>query len=302
MFNKKRTTINFEGNEIRFLVLRGKKVLAWQSRKLPPEHMSQGMIHNTKAAANIIRTGIKETKGSRNNLITCVSGQRAVHRIMRIPDIPDKMLDETIERKARQEFAIPIEDTDLSWRIITRSDNQILLYVLAVPKVVIDTQVQALQEAKIKPRVMDIKALALQRLVNQANTLIVNLEEYSMDVIIVVNHIPVLIRTIPLDTGELTGEAKVDLLGQELARTTKYYNESNKKNRLADDTPVYICGALFSSTDLESRLEDKTNLIERFQLRTPYPLKPPKSNLDLPDKFPLLRYAVNLGLAIKGNK
>jgi hypothetical protein len=302
LFNKKRTTINFEGNEIRFLVLRGKNILAWQTRKLPPDQMSQGFIHNPKAVGNVVKTGIKEIKGSKKNLVTCVSGQRAVHRIMRLPDIPDKLLAETIERKARQEFAIPIEDTDLSWRIISRSDKQILLYVLAVPKIVIDTQVETLREAKIKPRVMGIKALALQRIVNQANALIVNLEEFSMDVIILVNHIPVLIRSIPLNTGDLTGEAKVDLLGQELARTTKYYNESNKKNRLAEDTPLYLSGALFSSTDLDARLEDRTNLIERFQLRTPYPLRPPKPNLDLPEKFPLLRYAVNLGLALKNNK
>lgn len=302
MFNKKRTTISFEGNEVRFLVVRGNKVLAWQSRKVQPEIMSQGLIHDPEAVGELIKSAIKEIKGSKTNLVTCVSGQRAVHRIMKIPDIPEKLLEETIERKARQEFAIPIEETDLSWNIISRSENQIILYVLAVPKLVLNTQVEALRQAKIKPRIIDIKALALQRLIDQENALIVNLEDYSMDVIIIVNHIPVLIRTIPLDTGDLTGEAKVDLLGQELARTTKYYNESNKLNRLSDETPLYLTGALFSSRELDARLDDQTSLIERLQLRTTYSLRPPKTSLILPEKFPLLRYATNLGLALKNNK
>jgi len=302
LFKRKRTTINFEGNEIRFLVARSNKVIAWKSRKIPPEQMSQGLIQNKAAAAEIIKSTIKEIKGSRANLVSCISGQRAVHRIMRIPEIPENLLQETIQRKARQEFAIPVDDTDLSWRIITRSDNQILLYVLAVPRSILDQHVEILKAANIKPRIMDIKALALQRLVNQDTALIVNLEEASMDVIIIVNQIPLLIRTIPLDTGDLTGEAKIDLLSQELARTTKYYNESNKNNRLPEDTPIYLSGALFSAVGLEARLEEGTNLIGRFQARTSYPLKRPQSDLELPEKFPLLRYAVNLGLALKSSK
>lgn len=253
-------------------------------------------------AAEAIQALIKEIKGSKNNLVACISGQRSVHRVMRIPDIAEHLLEETIERKARQEFAIPVDETDLFWRIITRSDNQILLYVLAIPRMIIDQHVEILRKAKIKPRVMDIKALALHRLVNQETTLIVNLEEFSMEVIIIVNHIPLLVRTIPLDSGDLTGEAKVDLLSQELARTVKYYNESNKTNRLPEDTPIYLSGALFSTASIEARLGQETNLIERFQSRTPFPLKPPKSDMVLPRKFPLLRYAVNLGLVKKAAK
>ena len=106
----------------------------------------------------------------------------------------------------------------------------------------------------------------------------------------------------PLDSGELTPEAKADLLAQELARTTKYYNESNKTNRLPESTPVYISGALFSSSDLESRLESAESLIERFQSKTTYSLQRPQTDLLLPEKFPLLRYAVNLGLGTKSTK
>ena len=302
MFKKKITTISFEGSEIRALVLQGNKIAAWQSQSLAPETMNQGFVHNPKAAADVIRTLLRELKGSRKNVISAVPGSRSVHRIMRIPVIPEKMLEETIERKARQEFAIPIEESDLSWRIISRQDNQLTLYVLAVPSNLINQQVQALKDAGVKPRLMDIKPLALGRLANRETSIIVNLESHSMGVIITTNHVPILIRTIPLDSGDLTGEAKTDLLSQELARTTKYFNESHKKNRLPEDTPVFISGALFSSSGIASRLEDAESLIERLQDRTPYPLKLPVSDLELPEKFPLLKYAVNLGLAVKNTR
>jgi Tfp pilus assembly PilM family ATPase len=261
--------------------------------------MSQGIVHQPEAAAKVIKTTLTELNASRRHVISSVSGSRSVHRIIRIPVIPDKLLEETIERKARQEFAIPIEETDLSYQVISRNENHLILYVLAVPNVIIDQQIAALKEAGIRLKVMDIKPLALGRVANRGTAIIVNLEEHSMDVIINVHHIPVLVRSIALDSGDLTGEAKTDLLSQELARTTKYYNESHKSNRLPDDTPVFVSGALFSSVGVESRLDDAQSLTDRLSTRTPYPLSLPKTTIKLPEKFPLLGFATNLGLAVK---
>lgn len=302
MFKRKITTISFEGNEIRFLVVRGRKVHSWRTKTIPPELMNQGLIQNPVSVGKIIQTTLKEIKAPKRIMVTSVTGQRSVHRIMRIPNIQDKLLEETIRRKAKQELAIPVDEADLSWRIITRANNQIVLYVLAVPNAIIDRQVETLRAAKIKPKIMDIKPLALQRVVNKKTTIIVNLESFSMGVIIVVNHIPILVRTIPLETGNLTDEAKIDLLGQELARTVKYYNESNKSNRLQEETVVYLTGELFDYPRLESRLDESPNLAERFSSKTPYKISLPKPPLETPPKLSVAKYAVNLGLALKNTK
>jgi len=302
LFKRKITTINFEGNEIRFLVVQGEKAHSWRTKKIPPELMNQGLIHNPSTVGKIVQTTLKEIKAPKRVVVTSVTGQRSVHRIMRIPNIQEKLLEETIRRKAKQEFAIPVEEADLSWQVITRANNQIILYVLAVPNRIIDGQVETLRTAKIKPKIMDIKPLALQRLVNKKTAIIVNLESFSMGVIIVVNHIPLLVRTIPLETGNLTDEAKIDLLSQELARTVKYYNESNKSNRLPDETVVYLTGELFDYPRLESRLEESPNLADRLQSRTPYKISLPKPPLEIPPKLSVAKYAVNLGLALKNTK
>jgi Tfp pilus assembly PilM family ATPase len=209
------------------------------------------------------------------------------------------LLEETIQRKAKQEFAIPVDDTDIHWRILSRTSNQINLYVLAVPNQITDQLVMALKAAKIKPKVVDIKPLALQRLVNKPTTVIVNLENYSLGVIIIVNNIPVLVRTVPLESGDLTDEAKLDLLSQELNRTVKYYNESNKSNRLPEETVIHLTGELFEKSHLDARLDEATDLAARLQTRTPYSVQYPKPPFTLPENFSLATYAVNLGLATK---
>ncbi|MCJ7733946.1 MAG: pilus assembly protein PilM [Anaerolineales bacterium] len=299
MFKRKTTTINFEGNEIRFLVVKGDNVRSWHTGKIPPEYMHQGQILKPEEIGNFISTTIKELKGSRRNVITSVTGQRSIHRIMRIPTIQDKLLEETIRRKTKQEFAIPLDENDIHWRILSRLDSQMILYVLAVPKIVIDSQVAALKEAKIKPRIVDIKPLALQRMVNQSTSIIVNLESFSLDVIVIVNHIPILVRSVPLETGNLTEEAKLDLLGQELARTVKYYNESNKTNRLPDDTGVYLTGELFDNSQVSNRLDENSDLGERLKTRTSFSVQYPKEPYPVPKNLSITKYAVNLGLSLK---
>jgi Tfp pilus assembly PilM family ATPase len=302
LFKRNITTINFEGTEIRFLIVRDEKVHSWRTKEIPPELMNQGLIQNPDAVGKIIQNTLKELKAPKRRVVTSATGQRSVHRIMRIPNIQDKLLEETIRRKAKQELAIPVDEADLSWRIITRTSNQIVLYLLAVPHAIIDGQVETLRAAKIKPKIMDIKPLALQRVVNKKTAIIVNLESFSMGVIIVVNHIPLLVRTIPLETGNLTDEAKIDLLSQELARTVKYYNESNKSNRLPEETVVYLTGEIFDYPRLESRLEESPNLAERLEARTPYKISLPEPPLEIPPELSVAKYAVNLGLALKNTK
>jgi len=302
LFKRNITTINFEGSEIRFLVVRDGKVHSWRTKKIPPELMNQGLIQNPGSVGKIIQTTLKELKAPKRVMVTSVTGQRSVHRIMRIPNIQDKLLEETIRRKAKQELAIPVDEADLSWRIIDRANNQIVLYLLAIPKAIIDRHVETLRAAKIKPKIMDIKPLALQRVVNKRTSIIVNLESFSMSVIIVVNHIPILVRTIPLETGNLTNEAKIDLLSQELARTVKYYNESNKSNPLPQKTAIYLTGELFDYPRLELRLEEGPNLAERLRSRTPYNITLPKPPLEIPPKLSTAKYAVNLGLALKNTR
>jgi hypothetical protein len=204
-----------------------------------------------------------------------------------------------VQRKAKQEFALPIDDVDISWKIVERTQDNLKAYVLAIPKEITDSQVETLAVANLRPKVMDTKPLALIRAVNRKNTLIVNLEEYSMAVIIVVEGLPVIVRTVPLESGDLTPEAKLDLLSQELARTTKFYNESNKKNRLPEDTPLYTTGTMFNFLRLADRLTNSSPLRNRLQERTSYPLQILKPNLESPKILPLPEYAVNIGLALK---
>lgn len=298
MLKKRLTTLSIDGNDLRCLVLRGDKVVSWKTATLPETLIKQGIIHNPQAAAELLQKIIKNIKGGKRNFISSVTDQRLVHRIMNIPAVKDNLLEETVQRKAKQEFAIPVEESDFSWKIIRQDDNQLYLFVLAIPKFVIDQQMTMLKSAGIKSKHLDAKPLALIRCINRPSAVVVNLEPHSMSVIIVINHIPVIVRTVPLEGADFSREARLDLLAQELGRTTKFYNESNKKKRLPDDTPLFITGKLFNRPEMDQRLEGSVSLSERLQTSISYPVQLPGPPIIHPENFPVAEYAVNLGSAL----
>lgn len=302
MFKRKLTTLSFEGNKIKCLTMQGNRIHAWGSEVVPSEQMNQGVIHDPQAVSKTLSQLLEDTKASRRRVITSVTDQRSIHRIMTLPDIKEDLLEETILRKAKQEFPTPADETDFAWKIVHRSGNQIALYVLAVPKIVIDRQVETLRAANIKPKVMDAKPIALMHAINKETCIILNLESYSMAVILVVNHLPAIVRTVPLENDQLTKEAKLNLLSQELARTIKFYNESHKANPLPDETPVFPTGEHFEFPRLEERLSNRPDLLNRLETSTPYPIETPDPPLPFPAELPIANYAVNIGLAIKGTR
>ena len=109
----------------------------------------------------------------------------------------------------------------------------------------------------------------------------------------IINNIPILVRSVPLETRNLSEEAKLDLLSQELGRTVKYYNESNKTNRLPENTAIYLTGELFDKSQISTRLDEKSDLGERLKARTPFSVKYPKKPYPVPENFPFSKYAVN---------
>jgi type IV pilus assembly protein PilM len=289
LFGSTVTTLSFEGNSVKLLERRRNEVSVWSTLILPEQQMSQGQVHLPQVLGERLSEFFEETGASKRRIVSCVTGQRSLHRVLTLPKVKKKFIEETIKRKAKQEFAIPVEETDLSWRLIDQNEDSIRVYMLAIPQILIDRQLEALKSARIRPRAMDAKPLALIRAANQRQCIIADFESYSMTVIIVRESIPMIVRTVPLEADNLTDEAKLELLIQELGRTTKFYNESNKEDRIPEDTPLITSGGMFADQQTEQRLNDRIS----------YPASKPEPPFSLPDDLPVNQYAVNLGLALK---
>lgn len=282
-------TIDFDGRTIRLLVSKGGKVLHWASATVSAEVMNQGLIVDPKEMAKEIQ-GLLGSKGvPRRRFVTSLTGHRAASRLLTLPSVKSKFLDEAVRRKANQEMPLPMDETYLSWQMLGVKNGAIKIYAFAVPKAVIDQQVETLKIAKLKPRAMDLKPLALARAVRDPNCIIANLEDQSAGVVLVVNGTPELMRSVPQMTEDAGPEQRVEKLAQELSRTVQFYDEGHRDKPLDPKTKVYATG-LF--------LEAK-NIRELLAARSPYEVVLPSPSLQVPKEFPVAAFSANLGLALK---
>ena len=289
MIGEKIVTLDFDGRDVRLLITRGRKVLRWASVTVPSELMHQGLIMDPARMGAGLSRFLSKHKASKRKVVTSVTGHRSVSRFLSLPVIKPDLLDEAVRRKAKQEMPLPPEETYLSWEVINQDSQQLQVYVLALPRLVIDRHVEALRAAKIKLGTMDIKPLALVRAVHQGNAIVVNLEKQSLGVIIVDKGVPVMIRSMPQGNGISEFKEALEKLSLELTRTTQFYNESNRDNPLDPNTVVFATGAPF----------DDPEMLKMFASLISFPVKTLKPPMRWPSGFPIATYAVNVGLALK---
>jgi hypothetical protein len=181
------------------------------------------------------------------------------------------------------------EDNYFHWQVLPTTTAQTRVFVLAVPKEPLSALLRALNQANIRPKNVDLKPLALMRAVNQRDAIIANCESNSMELVIVSDDVPVLIRSVFLGEGVVTQDYAVGRISDELGRTIVTYNEINKEHPLDPNVPIYLTGAAAAGVPFALNVAALTG-------RTVQPLEAP---LHAPEDFPLAEYMVNLGLILK---
>jgi hypothetical protein len=163
------------------------------------------------------------------------------------------------------------------------------VFLLAVPKEPMSLLLRAFSHAGLNPSNIDLKPLALMRAINQKDAVIANCEGNSMELIIVSDDIPVLIRSVFLGEGVANQDYAVGRISDELGRTIVTYNEINKEHPLDQNTPVYLTGAAAAGVPFALNVAALTG-------RTVQPLESP---IPLPADLPIAEYMVNIGLILK---
>lgn len=289
MFERRITTISFEGPLVRLMSTRGDRVEQWTELPLPAEAVGDGSLIEPAVVGDLLKQRLQADKYPRRNIVASIPGHRSIIRTIRLPAIEAELLAGAVERKVRQEIPMPPGEMDLAWQTIERTEDELRLFVVATPRRIIDSHVRALQAAGLRPKALDINALAMVSSANRTEAIIANLENDGITVVIVWQGMPAIVRTAPLTGPAATDEARLEVLAQEITRTTKFYNESRRDLPLPEETAIVATGA---------GLADRSQ-IERLASRVSYRVILPNPPMDYPQDFPLASYAVNLGLAQK---
>ena len=221
-------------------------------------------------------------------VVASISGLYSVSRIVNIPEPNGHSSEEAIGEMAAEMIPLPLDEVYVSWQAVGSNGNGQQALFFGTPTNIIDAEIASLKSAHLKPYGLNIKSMALFKLVDTQQALMVNIEADSTDILLVADGLPQVVRTVrrglDIDTEEWVKDIAVNI-----DQTVLFYNTRFQGRHLAIDIPFYLTGQLSKDQSVVITLEDLTGF-------TPDLLPVP---LECPPDFPISQYAVNIGLAVK---
>lgn len=284
-------TLEIDSNAVRLMEATEVKVIKWASLSLGPGMVEEGIVSDPQALSAAVRQLMVSSGIKSDEVIASIGGLYSANRILMVPNPPvGTTTSQAVLEAAKDAMPLATDNLYLSWQTLATSESGQQVLVLGIPKDVIDTEVQALKAAGVNPRILELKAMALARAVNKEQALILNIEPASFDIVMLVNGIPEIMRTIAWKHDDLGLEDSAEHLALSLELTVGFYNSNHPNTPLDPSTPLLITG----------HLSGDPALVEKVQARAGYHIESLSPPLECPVHLPVSQYAVNIGLALKG--
>jgi len=286
---KKIVTLYIDDSGIRLLVTDSKRIKKWAYLPLEPGLIDGATILEEAKVAVSIKQLLKDQRVRASKVIVGLSGLHCITRPVTLPQLPKTLLEEAVMREAQRLLPLPIDQFYISWQTLPPPPGKTQVFVAAMRRKSADAMLKTLRQAGLNPYLIDLKPLALSRLVKEATAMIVDVQENEFDIIIMTNGIPQPIRTVTFPNDATSWQEKYQLIRNELDRTIKFYNSNNQERPLVRSTPLFVSGELAYNPELISSLSNDFD----------YHISPLAQPLDCPEQLDLSRYIVNIGLALK---
>lgn len=286
-------TLDIDSTCIKLIEVKGGKVLKWGSLPLTPPNGEGAAIPDPAELTAKVKQLLSSSGVQASKAITSLSGLYSVSRVVPVAILPGGLTTPQAVREAAAEI-MPLDANSfyLSWHTIAEEEGTQQVLVVGVPKDVLDAQVQALKSARVNTQLLELKAMALARVVNRTKALILNIDSPSFDIVILADGIPEIMRTSMWQPNNLSPDEKADLLAGTLEMTAGFYNSQHPLTPLDPATPLFVTGQMSGDSTLGDRL--KTRLGYPFETLVP--------QIECPPQMPVAEYAVNLGLALKNEQ
>lgn len=222
--SKKGIGIEITSEKVNLVQLRRKgqssyKLVTYGSVELPEGTVEEGRILDPVALGEVIRSLLADKKIKVKKVATALPGRETVSRLIRLPaEIPDLELREMVlNQEASLYLPFPREDADVDYQKLgtTLDDDgieRIEILMVATPKEVTDSYMQALEIAQLQVDVVEVSSFALIRAMHNElarfSTLaeavaIVDIEYEATEITVAVDGVPQFSRTFPIGTAQI---------------------------------------------------------------------------------------------------
>jgi hypothetical protein len=284
---RKIVTLDVCSTAVRLMAVNGQRVETWASIHLEPGLVHDGLIIDPTTVGARIRRLMKASDTGERKVIASVCGLFSTCRFAQVPQLESDPTQESLTQAASTAMPVPTEELYLAYQHISGNGSGPMTLLIGTPKNHIDTEMKAFRLSGVRPYILNLKVMALMRLVDPRLALIVNMEPDTIDIAIVLHGIPRIMRTVKLRPGVSAAE-RVESLAQALQQTALFFNAQHPRIAATFATPLYLAGPVADDPDI-------VDVIKRV---IPYPYTPLAIQLECPKDLPVSQYAVNTGLAL----
>jgi len=286
---KKITTLYINDKSIRLMVTSGRRISKLAEVPLDIDLENVSDEDKERELIDKIKHLFSANKISPTRFVFGMSGLHSLSRPVVLPLLPKAMQEEAMTREAKRLLPVPPEQLHISWQILSSDESRMRAFIVAMPRQTTDYLLNVLEKAGLKPYYMDIKPLALARLVKEKTAILIDVQETECDIVILSDGFPQPMRTISFPSDSLSYEEKQMIVKDELKRTVQFFNSNNPENVLDPETKVYISGEFADDPESFGALSTEFG----------YSVSPLISPLKCPKQLDPSHYLVNVGLALK---
>jgi type IV pilus assembly protein PilM len=291
IFNQNIVTLNIESDSLRLLQVKGREIKKFGEAPIPQGLIRSALINDPLSVAKILSGLFSSLRVPRGNVIVAVNGFRSVSKIITLPRLKPYKLEEAVMWAAEKEMPVALKSLYITWQVIEKNDKEQSIYVLGTPRDILYALKKTLWIAGVGVKAYDSKPLALSRLGNRDDAIIIDMESETISTLVKMNGLPVIMQTTVLNPEYTMIVDRIKILTDDLLRTVDFYNTNHPEQKIDNETPVVMTGGIVTDS-----------IPELVRNNTGRKVAVPDMPLVLPDEFPLSAYAVNIGLFLREKK
>jgi len=205
------------------------------SAPTPAGAVRGGVVVETGAIAQAVRSLLEALQIDHRQVTVGIAGPTVVAREVPLPTMSDRQLRKSIQWEARNYISFPVEDSIVEFEVLDRPANpasgQMRVMLVAAPRDMVNSQVEAVELAGLEPLAVEIQPFAAMRgllaaetrgEMNGDTTALLGIGASYTEITIVKEGQFVLTRTIPIAGNAFTESIKNALdVGEEEANQVK---------------------------------------------------------------------------------
>lgn len=183
---------------------------------MPEGAMRDGVVTDREALGNAIRMAMLKAHISASSAHIAVAGASVIVRAVRIPKMTESTLRKSIKIEAGRYVPNSVEDSYIEFEILGAADDQQMdVLVVAAPKEIVESRVEACEHAGLTVESVDVEIFASYRSLVEADetngwidktVALVDIGAWSTNVSVIRDGMFIMTRTIP-QGGQILTEA-----------------------------------------------------------------------------------------------